>query len=220
VVNSAAFEGKSSVIHHTVTHRGDGSSLSYGVAMPMLADDGSEESDGAQLRKALTAAAVRSGFDAAFFECAPVSRESAQDQPFEFVLVDAPALAAVQADSAPFAAHITDGRTAGQRQQEGSMLTATFLSLGGDALLVAPTLVACSGAGAGDCAHLLQFLRTAPPVAVNAWWIALGFAALQRLESAATPSTPVWLSTSGLGVYWLHRRLDSRPKYYIHRPFK
>ena len=24
----------------------------------------------------------------------------------------------------------------------------------------------------------------------------------------------VWMSTSGLGVYWLHVRLDSRPKYY------
>ena len=31
---------------------------------------------------------------------------------------------------------------------------------------------------------------------------------------------PVWTSTSGLGVYWLHVRLDSRPKYYQHQPFK
>jgi hypothetical protein len=30
---------------------------------------------------------------------------------------------------------------------------------------------------------------------------------------------PVWLSTAGLGVYWLHIRLDSRPKYYRHRPY-
>ena len=30
----------------------------------------------------------------------------------------------------------------------------------------------------------------------------------------------VWLSTSGLGVYWLHVRLDSRPKYYTYEPYK
>lgn len=29
----------------------------------------------------------------------------------------------------------------------------------------------------------------------------------------------VWLSTSGLGVFWLHFRLDSRPKYYNYRNF-
>lgn len=25
---------------------------------------------------------------------------------------------------------------------------------------------------------------------------------------------PVWLSTAGMGVSWLHVRLDARPKYY------
>jgi hypothetical protein len=31
---------------------------------------------------------------------------------------------------------------------------------------------------------------------------------------------PVWLSTAGMGVAWLHVRLDSRPTYYGHRPYK
>ena len=30
---------------------------------------------------------------------------------------------------------------------------------------------------------------------------------------------PVWLSTAGLGVGWLHVRLDDRPKYYRHAPY-
>ena len=30
----------------------------------------------------------------------------------------------------------------------------------------------------------------------------------------------LWVSTSGLGVYWLHVRLDSYPKYYQHAPYK
>ncbi len=31
---------------------------------------------------------------------------------------------------------------------------------------------------------------------------------------------PVWLSTAGAGVSWLHVRLDTRPKYYHHGPYR
>ena len=31
---------------------------------------------------------------------------------------------------------------------------------------------------------------------------------------------PTWLSTAGMGVAWLHVRLDQRPKYYAHRPYR
>jgi hypothetical protein len=31
---------------------------------------------------------------------------------------------------------------------------------------------------------------------------------------------PVWLSTAGAGVAWLHIRLDDRPKYYGYTPFR
>jgi hypothetical protein len=30
---------------------------------------------------------------------------------------------------------------------------------------------------------------------------------------------PIWLSTAGMGVAWLHIRLDERPKYYSHKPY-
>jgi hypothetical protein len=33
-------------------------------------------------------------------------------------------------------------------------------------------------------------------------------------------AAPVWLSTSGLGIYWLHFRLDTVPKYYTYAPYK
>ena len=31
---------------------------------------------------------------------------------------------------------------------------------------------------------------------------------------------PTWLSTEGSGVPWLHVRLDDRPKYYHHAPYR
>ncbi len=33
-------------------------------------------------------------------------------------------------------------------------------------------------------------------------------------------SKPVWLSTAGAGVSWLHVRLDDKPKYYGHAPYR
>ena len=31
---------------------------------------------------------------------------------------------------------------------------------------------------------------------------------------------PVWVSTAGAGVSWLHVRLDDRPKYYGYQPYR
>ena len=38
---------------------------------------------------------------------------------------------------------------------------------------------------------------------------------IRRLGTA-----PVWLSTAGAGVSWLHVRLGDRPKYYGHAPYR
>ena len=46
-------------------------------------------------------------------------------------------------------------------------------------------------------------------------WAAVGVAVKEALGEQ-----PLWVSTSGLGVYWLHVRLDSSPKYFQHTPYK
>lgn len=38
-------------------------------------------------------------------------------------------------------------------------------------------------------------------------------------QQEGTDSKPVWLSTSGMGIPWLHMRLDQKPKYYSFEPF-
>ena len=63
--------------------------------------------------------------------------------------------------------------------------------------------------------HLARFLRDAPRLQVDAFWRSAGLAMQDRISSA-----PTWLSTAGLGVSWLHLRLDSRPKYYRHQPYR
>ena len=103
--------------------------------------------------------------------------------------MDAPALHTVRADPSAFAEHLTNP----------AQLASTFPNLGGDATLVAPS---CQPDRQQHCAHLLAFLRAAQPAAAAAWWAALGSALTERLKQT-TPTTPIWVSTSGLGVPWL-----------------
>ncbi len=136
-------------------------------------------------------------FDAFFFETPPVTRATL-DRPFEFVLIDAPPLARVPADRHSFRAQL-DAR----RQ------VVTFRNLGGDAVLIAP----CDHGA--DCAHLASFSRSATTEQVHELWRAAAVA----LERECGDS-PRWLSSSGLGVAWLHLRIDERPKYYSHAPYR
>jgi hypothetical protein len=59
------------------------------------------------------------------------------------------------------------------------------------------------------------FHRSAPHSQQHAFWIAVVQAVQARLGSQ-----PLWLNTAGGGVDWLHMRLDGRPKYYRHLPWR
>jgi hypothetical protein len=98
-------------------------------------------------------------------------------------------------------------------------------------------------------AHLANFVRQAPAHQVTALWQMAASAYLEALEldknnneddsigstgsrnaklipnfkkrqrKNSGAAKPVWFSTSGMGVAWLHFRLDRRPKYYTYRAF-
>jgi len=136
---------------------------------------------------------------AAFFWEHPAltTRTAAADA--EFALVDAPVLARLRPDPGPF------------RDRFRGDDVVTFRNLGGDAFLIAPS----PGDAGTDYAHLAAFLRTAPDAARRALWRCVGRSVLRSLTAV-----PLWVSTSGAGVAWLHVRLDARPKYYQHRPYR
>ena len=92
------------------------------------------------------------------------------------------------------------------------------MNLGGDALLVAP----CPMGPEIDLdrySSLASFMRQAPQDQIKAFWLESAKAILEYIETKK-PSQKLWVSTSGLGVYWLHLRLDSYPKYYTFYPYK
>ncbi|MBT8135385.1 MAG: hypothetical protein KJO54_00085 [Gammaproteobacteria bacterium] len=136
---------------------------------------------------------------ALFWELPPLTRERLS-QPFECVLAGSTALAGLTSDPVTFAEYFSDGRE-----------VAVFENLGGDAMLVAP---AAQPAGA-QYPHLAAFCRSAPKHMLQQFWQQLALAALGKVAT-----TPVWISTAGLGIGWLHARLDSRPKYYSHAPYR
>ncbi len=142
---------------------------------------------------------AQSPFPAYFWETPPITRASL-DEPFESVLLDSPALAATTADPTPFAQHF---RAAGRG-------VACFPNLGGDAFLIAP----CPRAADGAYLHLGAFTREAPADQQQELWQLVGQAVTERLGTR-----PLWVSTAGLGVFWLHLRLDSSPKYYRYRAY-
>ena len=65
-------------------------------------------------------------------------------------------------------------------------------------------------------AHFASFVRDMGARAqADRFLRATGEAVLEQVGSQ-----PLWVSTSGAGVYWLHLRLDSYPKYYTYAPYR
>ncbi len=121
-------------------------------------------------------------------------------QPFEFVLLDSPGLARCP-DPEAFEEHFAVAQAS----------VAAFSNLGGDAIMVVPAPLAEPSA----YGHLAAFVRLAPEAQRHALWQSIGEAMARRVGAK-----PVWLSTAGAGVSWLHVRLDDRPKYYGFGPYK
>ncbi len=141
---------------------------------------------------------AKADYEAFFWEHPPL-RNKIIDSDAEFVLLDSPTLARLSPNPESFRSHF-----------ESDNDIVSFRSLGGDALLIAP--MPCEPLAA--CAHMAAFVRKASRTQVQELWHETGRAMLETLSDQN-----LWLSTSGLGVAWLHIRLDSYPKYYQHRPY-
>ena len=139
---------------------------------------------------------------AAFYWELPPLTAATLDADAEFVLIGAPTLARFPPQRAPFDEYF--------RRAPGEDVI-VFPNLGGDAVLVVPRP---RGPDA-DYPHLAAFLRRAGREQVRALWRRTAQEMLRHIGER-----PVWLSTAGGGVAWLHIRLDSGPKYYRYGPYR
>ncbi|MCW3096732.1 MAG: hypothetical protein JWL77_2350 [Chthonomonadaceae bacterium] len=131
----------------------------------------------------------------------PAIATATANRAFEFVVLASPGLAAIP-DPDAFAEHF-DG--------VGKEGVVEFANLRKDAVLIVPAprgpLHAYN--------HIGAFVRNAPEPQRQAFWERVGDSMQRRLSAR-----PVWLSTAGAGVSWLHVRLDDRPKYYGYAPYR
>lgn len=171
-----------------------GEPLAYSEVLKLWRDD----EDFQTFYIALLAAAPFSAFR---WETPPITTDTLS-RPFEFVLLDCPALDG-RADPAAFASHLAAAKP--------DQAAVAFANLGRDAFLVVPTQQESPSA----YGHLAAFTRKAPAAQNHALWMTVAQEVLAHVSDR-----PLWLSTAGLGVPWLHVRLDSRPKYYGYQPYR
>lgn len=165
----------------------------------------------------------QSPYAAFYFETRPVTAAQWNAKTFEFVLVDAPELhefATARPDATAFAEHFASCK-------DGA--ACVFTNLGKDATLIAPkpsvksdepssTTITKSIQKNSHKGHLATFCRSADnEIVMETWKLALQ-TYVEQVKKQATRS--LWFSTSGMGIAWLHFRLDQRPKYYTYKRFR
>jgi hypothetical protein len=133
------------------------------------------------------------------WETPPVTAAT-MDQSFEFVAIEDSSLARPASASA-FHEHL---------RNSPPNSAVTFPNLGADAILVVPT-----SASTDNFCHLGDFTHHAGEQHQHKFWQLVGQTLLKRIRAR-----PVWLSTAGDGVPWLHVRLDDYPKYYAYSPYR
>jgi hypothetical protein len=175
----------------------DGRAATFGTILKGWVND-------AAFRAFFLAELRRTPFAGFFWELPPLVQDTLE-RPYEHVVLEGNLLERISPDPAAFPNVLQAGAV--------SDLVASFPNRGADAILVVPRpLAGCAGYG-----HLGAFLRAAPANQQHALLQALGQAAEAGLRSQRSR---LWISTAGLGVPWLHIRLDSRPKYYKHQPYQ
>lgn len=140
-----------------------------------------------------------SNFSGFFWEVKPCNIHTFQSD-FEFVLIDGCLLDNFKSNGAPFEKYFNSTES-----------VVAFHNKGKDALLVVPTpkYSTC------NYAHFATFLRTGEQNQIHDFFIKISNAYLSKINEH-----PIWLSTAGLGVHWLHVRIDSSPKYYKYKKYK
>lgn len=91
-------------------------------------------------------------------------------------------------------------------------LITSFPNLGKNAMLIAPT----KQNEAACYKHFGIFLQQAGKEQILALFQEIGKLTLEQINE----KEQIWLNTSGMGVFWLHIRLDTIPKYYKTKRYK
>ena len=142
---------------------------------------------------------AENSFESFFWEN-PSIEKGELNKKYEFALIKSNTLNNVKPNPKPFKEYYSTVKN-----------VVVFPNLRGDAKLIVP----CPISELENYTHIGKFVRDAPRNQVDEFWREVG------LEyKASIGLNRKWLSTAGLGVPWLHLRIDSSPKYYRHQSYK
>lgn len=162
-----------------------------------------------------------------FFETPPITYNTYQYIPFEFMLIPADELAYVGANFNPFSKKFSkscqlDSSDHSNRNKHGRKVV-SFSNINNDSTLVVPCPVYIENTSSAtssfqDFAHISRFMKNADKILIRETLKRLASETMKVLTEH--PNDKFWVSTSGLGVSWIHFRIDSRPKYYNWEEYK
>jgi hypothetical protein len=151
---------------------------------------------------------------------------SSAEKPFEFALVNQPSLkvfAEGNTDRYAFEEHFAKAQSclsSSSSNGDGSPSVCSFPNLGRDATLISP--LPQPNINDTTYSHLSSFIRNAPKEQISQFWKLSAKTYIDELKykhERYNEHVGTWFSTNGMGVAWLHLRLDSVPKYYSYHPF-
>lgn len=199
---------------------------------------------GNQAASELSHIIASSPFDSVLFEVPGCNWRNSAMKPFEFVLVNEPRLktfAEGNPDRHAFEEHFMmssqqqssctsisgdtndkNNNNNGERSSSSSVpkVVCAFPNLGKDGTLISP--LPQPGINDSTYSHLVSFLRNAPPEQISQFWKLSAKTYIDELKhkhERINEYVGTWFSTNGMGVAWLHLRIDSFPKYYSYEPF-
>ena len=232
---TARVEGDS----EAVTLRGAGGArLAFGEVSRLLAEDEA-------FARFFNAVLAASPFEAFYWECPPTDARTLRDLPYEHRTLRSYGFRSASRDD--FAEHLDPACARGENVaafpnlgRDAMLVAHCDLATGPpgpeeDAATpkrtrkktlnerrherddaAAAAAAAATGVDVEAYGHIGNFVRMAPDAQRVAFWAKVGAV----YEALVGQGRPVWLSTEGSGVPWLHVRMDSRPKYYHTAEYK
>jgi hypothetical protein len=162
--------------------------------------------------------------DALFFETPSIMVSTYETDIFEYMLIPSTELQNIVPDYGPFEEKFkrsckNNVDINGDSDSNSDHCVVSFGNLSGDSMLVAPCPIHDqNNKDVIDFSHLKRFTVNADINLIHKIWQRVAKEAITILQNNSNQR--LWISTSGLGVSWLHIRLDSTPKYYNWLPYK
>ncbi len=144
---------------------------------------------------------IEFGGTGCFWEHPPISKFNENDT-YEVTIIKTSSFEGRLADCTPFLSQVTNNEK-----------FISFENLSKSAKLLIPN----PNVFDNNCRDLIEFLTNAERRDISVFFVRIGSLIDEEIS---VDSSYRYLSTHGLGVIWLHVRLDLRPKYYHHRPYK